>query len=95
MAVKENGRPLADLTAIQRDVLAQLRKMDDPIGREVADALGDSYDGEVVYGTVNNALTGLERIGLVEGDRDGREKTYRLTDAGERELRADINWRQQ
>jgi len=94
MAVTETPRPLAELTALQRDVLAQLNQMDDPIVRDVADALGESYGDEVVYATVANALAALQQMGLVEGDRDGRKKNYRLTDAGERELRNDINWRQ-
>lgn len=58
-------------------------------------ALEESYGDDVVYTTVTNVLAGLEQIGLAESERDGRNKNYCVTDAGERELRADINWRQQ
>jgi len=94
MAVKESERPLAELTAMQRDVLAQLAGMDAPKGVEVVAAIEDSYGDTVTEASVYNALTALGNMGLVESERDGREKHYSTTDAGERELRSDINWRQ-
>jgi len=95
MAVKNSERPLVELSALQRDVLAQLAGMDAPKGVTVVATLEDSYDDTVTETSVYNALTALGNMGLVESKRGGREKYYQTTDAGERELRADIKWRQQ
>jgi DNA-binding MarR family transcriptional regulator len=65
-----------ECTAIERDILFQLRKDGELSGVELVDRLGRSQPG------ISERLRNLEHRGLVERRREKNTKYNRLTDKG-------------
>ena len=84
-----DGPPLKDYSAVRRDVLVLVARLDDATPREIAKELGRSHRA------VRNALNGLHDDGLVQGqvgEEDRRQRTQSLTADGREILTAHAQW---
>lgn len=74
---------MADLTALQRDVLFAVSGLDDPNGQEVRRELTETQGRNVLSGHIYLGLDRLVDEELVgKAARDGRSNEYALTDDG-------------
>ena len=82
-----------DLTGFQRDLLLVVAGLDEPKGLDVNDELERYYGTEIRHGRLYPNLDTLVNKGLVKkGKHDLRTNKYILTDRGEREIEARLNW---
>lgn len=82
-----------DLTGFQRDLLLVIAGLDEPKGLDVNDELERYYGTEIRHGRLYPNLDTLVNKGLVKkGKHDLRTNKYVLTDRGEREIEARLNW---
>jgi DNA-binding PadR family transcriptional regulator len=90
-----DDQPLHDLTAFQRDLLAVMKRVDEPIhGIGIKERLEEQYEEMVNHGRLYPNLDDLVEKGLVDkGKRDDRTNEYRLTSRGQREFYSDLAWR--
>ena len=87
MAQAMSEIPQRDQTALQRDVLLLVGRLDKPSAKDVVDAVGAHYPG--VYRTLND----FADEGLVEkGAKDGRTNEFELTDEGQSLVESRIKW---
>jgi len=96
MATSENtaSDPMQDLTAFQRDILAVAADLDEPYGLAIKEALQEGYRTEVNTGRLYPNLDTLAEKGLIEKSAfDRRTNFYEVTERGQRELQADLEWR--
>jgi len=89
-----DNTPLADLTAIRRDVLSVVSKRDGAAGIEIKTGLEKARDREeITVAQIYPALDALVERGLVDKDQsDGRTNSYSITKHGSMALRAHVNW---
>lgn len=88
--------PPTDLTAFQRDLLAQIaileRNTEQPHGLQIKSAL-EPYYNEVHHGRLYPNLDTLVNMGLVKkGEKDRRTNYYTVTRRGRRELEEYEQW---
>ncbi|WP_336036855.1 PadR family transcriptional regulator [Halobacterium yunchengense] len=84
---------MADLTALQRDVLFAVAGRDSPNGQEVRRELVETQGRDVLSGHIYIDLGTLVDAGLVEkGARDGRSNEYALTTDGEAWVADRLAW---
>jgi DNA-binding PadR family transcriptional regulator len=70
-------------------VLAKLRERDEPMsGYDVITFIHEKFGILVSSGTVYACLYSLERDGLVKGMWSQRKRVYKLTDKGEKKIKA-------
>lgn len=82
-----------ELSAFQRDVLAVISGMDAPNGLTIKSVLEETSEIEVNHGRLYPNLDDMVEAGLIEkGEVDGRTNYYELTEEGEREVEAQIEW---
>lgn len=82
-----------DLTGFQRDLLLVIAGLDEPKGLDVNDELEQYYGTEIRHGRLYPNLDTLVNKGLVKkGQHDLRTNKYVLTDRGEREIEARLDW---
>lgn len=86
-------RRLADLTAVQRDILWALSRLERPKGLAVKAVLDEYYPTPVTHGWLYPNLDAVVERGLAgKGQRDGRTNEYWLTPAGRRALKRHRAW---
>ena len=91
--VSDTVRPLHDLNAFRRDLLAVCARDGPTKGLRLKEALQDAYGTEVNHGRLYPALDDLVQLGLVSKEAvDRRSNHYWVTSRGERELEAHTNW---
>ena len=98
MATTEQANELAlhDETGFQRDLLTVIAKLGKTHGLGIKDELDRQYDGEIHHGRLYPNLDTLVDRGLVaKGTVDRRTNSYELTERGQREVNADLEWRQE
>lgn len=84
---------MKDLTGFQRDVLYVVADRGDPKGLAIKTDLDEYYGTDINHGRLYPNLDDLVEKGLLEkGEKDQRTNSYRLTDRGERELKARREW---
>lgn len=84
-----DGIPQRDQTALQRDVLLTVARLDEPSARDVVDAVGAHYPG--VYDTLNDfADEGL--VQKWQGEQDRRENKFALSDEGKKLVEERLRW---
>lgn len=84
-----DGIPQTDQTALQRDVLITVGRLDDPCAKDVVDAVGAHYPG--VYRALNNFAD--EGLVLKEDSvEDRRENKFSLTDEGAELVAERLRW---
>ena len=82
-----------DLTGFQRDLLYVIAGLDEPHGLALKEELEDYYEGEIHHGRLYPNLDELVKKGLVEkGQIDRRTNYYILTQRGQREIDARVEW---
>lgn len=79
-----------ELTAPRRDILVAIAAADDPTGVGVREILADWRGENVHQGGFSRLVNDLEYQGLVESDREGKHKRYRLTEEADSLLRSRI-----
>jgi PadR family transcriptional regulator PadR len=85
-----------DLTGFQRDCLYTIAGLETPHGLAIKDELDDYYEKEIQHGRLYPNLDTLVEKGLIEkGQYDRRTNTYTLTQRGQREIEARIEWETQ
>lgn len=83
-----------DLTGFQRDLLYAIAGMDEPHGLAVKDEMEDYYGKEIHHGRLYPNLDTLVDKGLIsKGQKDRRTNFYKITERGERELKARRDWK--
>jgi DNA-binding PadR family transcriptional regulator len=74
---------MADLTALQRDVLFAVADLDSPNGQAIRSELAETQGRNVLSGHIYLSLERLVEEGLVrKAARDGRSNEYALTEDG-------------
>lgn len=87
---------LEETTAFQRDLLVAIAGQDAPKGTAIMHAVAIAYGKDIHHGRLYPNLDALEEMGLVHiGSKDQRTNEYTLTPAGQRELRAQLDWARQ
>lgn len=84
-----DGVPLADFTALERDVLIAVGRMDEPGTHEIGRELERHYSG------VRFALDKFEERDLVRrwgDDDDQRKNCFELTEAGVELVKERLRW---
>ena len=82
-----------DLTGFQRDLLYVIAGLDEPHGLAIKEELEEYYEGEIHHGRLYPNLDELVDKGLVEkGTIDRRTNSYTLTQRGQREIDARVEW---
>lgn len=82
-----------DLTGFQRDLLLVIAGLNEPKGLDVNEELESYYGTEIRHGRLYPNLDTLVNKGLVKkGKHDLRTNKYILTDRGEREIEARLDW---
>ena len=82
-----------DLTGFQRDLLYVIAGLDEPHGLALKEELEDYYEGEIHHGRLYPNLDELVEKGLVDkGKVDRRTNYYKLTQRGQREIDARLEW---
>jgi len=90
-----DNHPPEDLTAFQRDMLTVVRKLGDPHGLAIKQALEAVYSGEIHHGRLYPNADTLVKKGLLEkGQKDRRTNWYKITKRGERTLDSYVEWMQ-
>lgn len=86
---------MADLTALQRDVLFAVAGIDSPNGQDIRRELADSQGRDILSGHIYLNLEQLVDKGLIEKSaRNGRSNEYALTADGESWLDDRLEWEQ-
>lgn len=84
---------MADLTALQRDIMFTVAGLDSPNGQEIRRELAETQGRDVLSGHIYLSLEQLVDRGLIEkGRRDGRSNEYALTGDGEAWLGNRLEW---
>lgn len=84
---------MADLTALQRDILFAVSGLDSPNGQEIRRELAETQGRNVLSGHIYLSLEQLVDDGLVaKAASDGRSNAYALTDCGESWVRDRLGW---
>lgn len=84
---------MADLTALQRDILFAVAGLDSPNGQEIRRELAETQGRNVLSGHIYLSIEQLVDAELVEkSSRDGRSNEYSLTDDGNAWLRDRLTW---
>lgn len=87
---------MADLTALQRDILFVLAGLDSPCGIEVKSELDETDVHDVLSGHLYESIDALVDAGYVEkSPRDGRTNEYYLTDEGREYVRRRVSWQRE
>lgn len=82
-----------DLTAFQRDILYVMAGMEEPKGLAIKDELDKCHEQDINPGRLYPNLDKLVEKGLVEkGEIDKRTNYYSLTEWGEDEVDAHVEW---
>lgn len=85
-----------DLTGFQRDLLYVMAGQEEPHGLAIKEELEDYYEKEIHHGRLYPNLDTLVEKGLAEkGQKDRRTNYYVLTDRGQREIAARVEWEEQ
>lgn len=82
-----------DLTGFQRDLLYTIAGYDEPHGLAIKEELENYYENNINHGRLYPNLDTLVDKGLAEkGELDQRTNFYKLTQRGEREIKARREW---
>lgn len=85
-------RPLADYSALQREILHVVAANPGLNGAEIHRAVEEVRDKQHRHETVSRYLQQFADVFLVEKNGDRQEQSYCLTNVGRDLLRADLNW---
>lgn len=84
---------MADMTALQRDILFTVAGLESPNGQEIRRELAESQGRDVLSGHIYLSIEQLVETGLVEKQaRDGRSNEYSLTSEGVAWLTDRLEW---
>lgn len=84
---------MADMTALQRDILFAVAGLESPNGQEIRRELVETQGRDVLSGHIYLSIEQLVDAGLVaKQSRDGRSNEYSLTEAGETWLDNRLAW---
>ena len=85
-----------DLTGFQRDLLFVINGEGSPNGLKTKKEVEKYYDQDIHHGRLYPNLDTLVDKGLVhKGERDRRTNEYTVTDRGEREIEARLDWQKE
>ena len=88
-----HAEPLADLTGFQRDLVAAVKRLDEPHGLGIKAELEHWYEKEIHHGRLYPNLDTLVEKGLViKSAKDDRTNEYRLSARGRRAHQAHVAW---
>lgn len=90
------NHPLTELSAFQRDILAAVSRLENPIGVEIGDALEEYYSDGISAGRLYPNLEELVEGGLLDKrPRDDRSDYYVVTTPGREVFIRDLSWREE
>ena len=79
-------------SGLRRDICIVVAGLDAPTGQQAKAALERRYDDRIQPKTFHGALEALVSGGFLTRTQDGLADRYTLSEAGERQLRAQYDW---